>query len=164
MFIRIAIDFAPPKMLNESGIVNWDTRRFARQRSSTNRDLWIGSPGGSPSQITITNMLIDIRLRFYDMPARKRVKSNGIATNDFADIGRVSVYYWDRITRAAARPFRGASRKHIIDQLRDDAAKIAAVDDAVDEAVFEEEFARLKPFGKPHPHGLLDHFRSREAD
>src|SRR5262249_58313626 len=56
------------------------------------------------------------------------------------------------------------SVRDVVEQLRDRAAQVAAVDDPVDEAVVEQELAALEPLGEADAHGLGDHLGAGEAD
>jgi hypothetical protein len=52
----------------------------------------------------------------------------------------------------------------VVDQLRQRAPEVAAVDDPVDDAVLEEEFASLEAAGELDADGVGDGLRAGKAD
>ena len=63
-----------------------------------------------------------------------------------------------------AHPFKHFSMHAVVDQPRDLATKFVAMNNAIDEAVFEQELARLEARGEFDFDRLFDDTRTRKAD
>jgi hypothetical protein len=57
-----------------------------------------------------------------------------------------------------------ASWHRVVDELSDRTLEVPPLDDPVDEAVFQQEFARLESARELHAHGLFDNARTSESD